>query len=302
MTLVLLIGLLLSGLAVALGVRAAVLPRLRSAERMAAIQAYGFGADAAAIGPPVQPPSPLVGLADMLGGPVLRRVPGLKPKDLQVLLLRAGLYKTAQETFVGYRALSIAGSATLGFWFATSGSALGLVGGILLVVAGYWGPLSVLRIRGDRRIAQVDYDLPELIDVLIVTVEAGIAFNGALQLAAQRFHGPLAAELGLTLQEQRMGLNAHQSLANMLERCDTPSMRSFVRSILQGESLGVSIGDILRNLAQESRQRRRQFAEERAQKAPIKLLFPLIFLIMPAIFLILLYPALTSILDTLGGV
>jgi tight adherence protein C len=85
----------------------------------------------------------------------------------------------------------------------------------------------------------------------------------------------------------------------MLERADTPGMRSFVRSVLQGETLGVSIGQILRNIASEMRKRRRAVAEERAQKAPVKILFPLVFMIFPAMFVVLLGPAVYSLLDAL---
>ena len=94
-----------------------------------------------------------------------------------------------------------------------------------------------------------------------------------------------------------MGLTTNEALANMLERVETPGMRSFIRSILQGETLGVSIGQILRNVALEMRKRRRALAEERAQKAPIKILFPLIFMIFPAIFVIILAPAVYALLD-----
>ena len=96
-----------------------------------------------------------------------------------------------------------------------------------------------------------------------------------------------------------MGLATNEALANMLERVETPGLRSFIRSVLQGETLGVSIGQILRNVAVEMRKRRRALAEERAQKAPIKILFPLVFMIFPAIFLIILAPAIYSLLDTL---
>jgi len=87
----------------------------------------------------------------------------------------------------------------------------------------------------------------------------------------------------------------------MLARCETASMRSFVRSILQGETLGVSMGTILRNIAVETRKRRRQNAEERAQKAPIKMLFPLILLMFPSLFIVLLFPALYSFIETFGS-
>ena len=115
-----------------------------------------------------------------------------------------------------------------------------------------------------------------------------------------RLEGPLGDELRLTLQEQSMGLSTAEALQNMLLRADTPAMRSFVRSVVQGETLGVSIGEIMRNLATEMRKRRRAAAEERAQKAPIKMLFPLILLIFPAMLVVLVLPALITIFRVLG--
>ena len=98
-----------------------------------------------------------------------------------------------------------------------------------------------------------------------------------------------------------MGLTTEEALRHMMGRADTPAMRSFVRAVTQGETLGVSIGDILRSLAIEMRKRRKAAAEERAQKAPIKILFPLVFLIFPAIFIILLGPAIFDFIDAFGG-
>ena len=122
-----------------------------------------------------------------------------------------------------------------------------------------------------------------------------------MQLASSRVAGPLGDELRLALQEQRMGLSTTEALSNMLGRCETPSMRSFVRSILQGETLGVSIGKIMRNLGHDMRIRRRQAAEQRAQKAPIKILFPLVFFIFPPMFIVLLFPAVYTFSHTLGS-
>jgi tight adherence protein C len=98
-----------------------------------------------------------------------------------------------------------------------------------------------------------------------------------------------------------MGLSTNEALRNLVARCETPLMRSFVRSVLQGETLGVSIGQIMRDLAVDMRKRRRAAAEERAQKAPIKLLFPLVFLIFPAMFVVLLGPAFLNFRDAFGG-
>jgi tight adherence protein C len=103
----------------------------------------------------------------------------------------------------------------------------------------------------------------------------------------------------LTLQEQNMGLTLVESLRNLQVRAETPGMRIFVRAVSQGETLGVSIGQIMRNVAEEMRKRRKAAAEERAQKAPVKMLFPLIFLIFPAIFVVLLLPSMIRIMDVL---
>ena len=98
-----------------------------------------------------------------------------------------------------------------------------------------------------------------------------------------------------------MGLSSHDALTNMVTRSDTPALRSFVRSVVQGESLGVSLGDILRAVAVEMRKRRRQAAEEQAQKAPVKMLFPLAFFIFPSMFVVLLGPGALDLIEALEG-
>jgi tight adherence protein C len=113
--------------------------------------------------------------------------------------------------------------------------------------------------------------------------------------------GPLATEVNLMLHEQTMGMSTEAALEGMVKRSDTPAMRSFVRSYMQGESLGVSIGEIMRSLAVEMRARRRAAAEERAHKAPVKMLFPLVLLIFPATLIVLLYPGLRDIMQALGS-
>jgi tight adherence protein C len=139
-----------------------------------------------------------------------------------------------------------------------------------------------------------------LIDLLAVAVEAGLGFSAAMAAAVERMPGPLGEEMRLMLQEQTLGLTPLEALENVLTRVDTPSLRTFVRSIVQGEQLGISIGDVLRNLALEMRKRRKAAAEERAQKAPIKMLFPLVFLIFPAMFVVILGPAMFAFFDALG--
>ena len=146
---------------------------------------------------------------------------------------------------------------------------------------------------------RIDRGMPELIDLLVVTVEAGLSLSAALQLAGERMKGPLGDELRIVLQEQRMGLTPVQALENMVGRCPTPAVESFTRAMMQGQLLGVSVGQILRSLAIEMRKRRRAAAEQQAQKAPIKMLFPLVFMIFPALFVVILGPAVVSVFQAL---
>ena len=304
MLIVVVSGLFLMGAGVALLARAAVMPRLRAAETLGQIDAYGFTGTQEGEGEESRRPASaaLDRLAGVLGGLAGRF--GIREASLRRELVAAGLYSLTPRKFLGYRVLCAVGVPAAWIW---SGSAAGYAGAIAVLgtpcalLAGWVAPMTIVRRRARRRFDQIDYDLPNLIDLLVVTVEAGLGFNGSLQLAAERLHGPLGDELRLTLQEQSMGLSMNEALRNLLARCETPLMRSFVRSVLQGETLGVSIGQIMRELATEMRKRRRQAAEERAQKAPIKLLFPLVFLIFPAMFVILLGPAIFAFLDALEG-
>ncbi len=306
MILVLLIGLGLIGLAVAALARALTLPRVRTADTLNQIQAYGFTArtdDAAAAGGAVR--GALDSIASTLGNLFAARLGrGSAETDLRTKLMSAGLYSVAPRRFTGYRVLATAFTPLAWLW-ASSGAgiapALVLLGIVLATLAGWQAPMVVVNNRIRRRFERIEYDLPELIDLLVVTIEAGMGFSGSLQLAASRLEGPLGEELRLTIQEQTLGLSTDEALRNLLERCDTPAVRSFVRAVLQGEALGVSIGQIMRNLASEMRKRRRAMAEERAQKAPIKILFPLIFFIFPAIFILLLAPAVFTFVGAIQG-
>jgi tight adherence protein C len=301
--LLLLVGLALTALAVVMLARLLVVERTPPARLQAQIEAYGFEAapaDAAS--------RPLSGrvdaLASTLGAMLANRMKNFREDALRKELQAAGLYTLTARKFMGYRLLSTIVLPLIWLWFASTSGAgpLRFIAGLFFAVAfGWQGPLVLVRRRSRRRLDEIDMQMPELIDLLVTTVEAGVAFSGSLRLAATRFHGALGEELRLALQEQEMGLSATEALANMLGRADTPAMRSFVRSILQGETLGVSIGKIMRDLAVEMRKRRRQMAEERVQKAPTKMLFPLVFLIFPAMFVVILGPAAIQILHTIAG-
>jgi tight adherence protein C len=302
MILTVLVALALGGAAVALGLRAVAMPRIAAAARISEMQAYGFSDTA--VPEMVGEPRFIEAAAIMVGRLAARLSSRFKEAEIRNQLMAAGLYTTAPLTFLGYRVLGSGLAFTTMLWLVSAGNTSGLRAIFFPLLAGAAGwvlPMTIVRRRADRRLEQVEGDLPELIDLLVVTVEAGLALNRSLQVASERFHGPLRDELRLTLQEQRMGLSTNVALGNMLARCETPSMRSFVRSIVQGETLGVSMGTIMRNLAAETRKRRKQHAEERAHKAPVKMLFPLILLMFPSMFIVLLYPAVQKFTQVFGG-
>jgi tight adherence protein C len=302
---ILLLGVALTAACVALLGRAVALPRLRALSRLGQIDAYGFSAGGEG---GAQVPRAVTGvlnqLAKSLGSFLAGRMRGLSEADSKRELMAAGMYRTAPATLVGYRVICALSFLTAGLGLASTAGLAGPLSLFLVVISvavGWLGPVTVVRRRARTRLERIDRELPELVDLLVVSVESGLGFSSSMQLAAERLEGPLGDEMRLAMQEQTMGLPTDQVLANILTRSDTPSMRSFVRSVRQGESLGVSIGQILRSLAVEMRKRRRSAAEERAQKAPIKILFPLALLIFPALFVVLLAPAMFKLLDAIGS-
>jgi tight adherence protein C len=168
------------------------------------------------------------------------------------------------------------------------------------LAAGWFAPIYFVEHKKRQRFEKIDKQLPDMIDLLVVTIEAGLGILASMRVAADSMSDPLGQELRLTLQEQRMGLSVGQAIESLGRRADTPNMRIFVRSLTQGERLGVSIGTTMRNLSVEMRKRRRAIAEERAQKMPVKMLFPLIFFIFPALFIVILTPMIINIIDALA--
>jgi len=301
MTLFFFIALVFVAAAGALFVRALTLSRARTLESLSQVESYGYSTGLADATRDAKPT--VIGLlASFLGGIVMRRLPLEREAELRTQLIAAGLYKVSARRFMGYRALTV---IVLPLVFLTLFGGLSAASVFILplsMAGGWYIPMRIVKIRAGRRLQEIEHSLPDLIDVLVVTIEAGLGFSASVQLASERLDGALGQELRLMLQEQRMGLSTHEALRGMLSRSDTPAMRSFIRAVLQGETLGVSIAQIMRSLATEMRKRRRAAAEERAQKAPVKILFPLVFLIFPAMFIVLLAPAVFSFLKAFGGV
>ena len=144
-------------------------------------------------------------------------------------------------------------------------------------------------------------ELPDALDLLAVSVEAGMGFDGAIAKLTEHMDGALSEEFALTLGEMRIGESRSDALKKMAERIDTPELSAFVRAIVQADQLGISLGRILRVQAADTRLRRQAAAEERAMKAPIKMLFPTVMFIFPAMFLVILGPALLGLSKLFGG-
>jgi tight adherence protein C len=295
-------GLAMLGIGLVIIGRAFVAPRLRAAHNVAGIEQYGFSATLRI--DDAESRSIINDLASIVGDAVSGRFGIAKEADLRQHIISAGMYSLSARMLLGYQVLAGIAFPAAWLWVSINGGMsllLIVVGTALLAVLGWIAPLSIVKGRAKKRLEQVDYFLPELIDLIVVSLEAGIGFAGSLNVAADRIMGPLGEELRLTNQEQRMGLQGWEALENFQKRCPTDTVKSFVRSVVQGERLGVSMGQIMRNLAVEMRMRRRQLAEEKAHKAPIKMLFPLVFMIFPSMFVVLLGPAMYSIVDNLGS-
>jgi tight adherence protein C len=301
MALLLIIAVALIGVAASSVVRAIRLPRIQAAQNLAQIQAYGFGAEIA------EDPAPIEhrrDLAELFGRALSGRIGDAQLTALRRDLLAAGLYSVSAETILGFTGLAMVGLGLLfGYAFAAAGQPAVLVLLLALMGAGmgYVLPRTVVRRKARFRLERIDYSMPELVDLIVVTMEAGVGFVASLRIAGARLTGPLGDELLLLVQEQTLGASTQAALANWVARSDTPNVNSFVRNVAQGERLGVSMGHIMRDLAHEMRARRRLVAEERANRAPIKMLFPLVFLIFPAMFIVLLAPTVNTIMKTFGG-
>jgi tight adherence protein C len=232
-------------------------------------------------------------LRETLAKWVLKVNPRTSMEAISLRLLGAGLGRRLSPTgFLAAKGFLSVGGALFGVLITSvTGSSLGLLFIGAFGVGGFIAPDYFVSLKAKGRRESIRADLPDALDLLAVSVEAGLGFDGAIAKLTEHMEGPLAEEFGLTLGEMRIGESRQDALKRMSERVDAPELSSFTRSIIQADQLGTSLGRILRVQAADTRLRRQAQAEEKAMKAPIKMLFPTVLFIFPAMFLIILGPA-----------
>ncbi|MGD0272658.1 MAG: type II secretion system F family protein [Gaiellaceae bacterium] len=222
-------------------------------------------------------------------------------ESLQWTLQGAGMHDVSAEAFLAAKGLCGGAGFLLGLALGsvTGGSAIVLYPACFSAV-GYIAPGYIVNVRARHRREEAVAQLPDALDLMAVSVEAGLSFDSAINKLTDHMQGPLIEEFELMLGEMRVGSSRPDALKKMGQRLETPEMSSFVRSLIQADQLGISLGRILRVQATDTRLKRQAAAEEKAAKAPIKMLFPTVLFIFPAMFLVILGPAMLQLKKVLG--
>lgn len=165
----------------------------------------------------------------------------------------------------------------------------------------YFVPDILVRSRAQKRREAIRMELPTALDQMLISVQAGLGFEAAMGRAGTNGHGPMADELIRTLQDIQVGRSRKDAYLAMSERVDVPDVRSFIRAVIQADAYGIAIAGVLKAQAGDMRIKRKQRAEEHAMKMPVKMLFPLIFFILPTLFIVVLGPTVMSIMEMFSG-
>lgn len=239
--------------------------------------------------------------AERLVGSVKRFLPSSHLDAVRRRLLLAGLAgKLRAEEYVTLQGLSaFVGLLLAAMAFDGSVRSLGMSG--LIVAVALFAPRGLVDNRRTERVERVQRELPDTIDLLAICVEAGQALEGAMQTVASRGGSIMAAEIRHTLREMELGVTRRGALEHLRDRLDVPDVGSLVAALIQADTLGTPVGQVLHNQAIEQRRKRRQQVREQAAKLPVKMLIPLTFFILPALFVVVLGPAAMSIMQLFGS-
>ena len=245
---------------------------------------------------------------DRIWKPLLRRFHGLgrmltpskNLAQLQQELMRAGLLdKFSVTDFMGLRVLAGVGAAIFAYFYCVA--TYPLPSTLLFTTAGFmvglYLPNMWLKSKVAARQKQITRLLPDSLDMMSICVDAGLGFEAAIQKVGFQWETELAHEFRQVIRELRVGVSRSEALHNLVERTGVPDVASFVAVLIQADRLGIAIRDVLHTQAEQMRLRRRQRAEESAAKAPLKMMFPMIFFIFPSMFAVILGPAVPKLLN-----
>lgn len=238
-------------------------------------------------------------MAGGVSGTFARALPSNHLREVHHQLMVAGLATQIRaEEFVAAQALAgvlAAVVAVLIDIFVKPPTRMSVAYLLLFPVAGLLAPSAWLKRKVSERKEAIRRDLPDMLDLLAISVEAGMGFEGALEIVCENFSSPLAQEFSRTLKEMELGVTRREALSHLKKRTEVPDLANFLVAITQSDALGMPIGRVLRTQAEEMRSKRRQWAREKAGKLPIKILFPVVVFIFPPVLGVVLGPAGASI-------
>jgi tight adherence protein C len=242
---------------------------------------------------------------ERIGNALTSRLKSTQREALQEKLNLAGRpYGLTVGTFLTLQVISLVVFAVVGYGVANlmgMTSTQLILGPIVGGVLGYLVPQSLLSRKIRMRQKDILLSLPNALDLLTISVEAGLGFDAAMARVTEKYHNSLAMEFTRVLNEIRLGRPRAEALDDMGKRNKVDELNTFVQAIIQSEQLGVGIANVLRIQSEEMRRRRRQRAEEQGQKAPLKMLFPMVGCIFPTLFIVLLGPAVIKVFDQFSG-
>jgi tight adherence protein C len=234
-----------------------------------------------------------------LGGNLTGALQNLLPRNhlasIRRRLVLAGVSgRLGVEEYVAAQVVGLTVGALLGLLFAVAADWSGArIAGLTVGLGafGFFAPPLWVKQNRDLRVEAIERELPDVLDVLAISVEAGVGLEGAIQAVTERFQSPLADELGHMLSEMELGLSRREALQNLRSRTEIPDLSGFILALLQADALGMPMTRVLQTQAEEMRRRRRAKVREAAAKLPVKLIFPLVMFILPALFIVILGPA-----------
>jgi tight adherence protein C len=283
-----LLGAVLIGAALLLTVAAVAGPSGTSSRRVRANLQRGLAATAPAAGDTVEAEE----ARSALGALAVRLTPKPSRRLLRTLHAKAGYpgawtlekmatIKLGLPLILGLLALMV---------LSEGAQPLLVLLGLAVVVVAYFVPELLLYSRGTERSEQITLELADTLDQMLISVEAGLGFDAAMDRAGRNGNGPLSEELVRTLQDMQLGHSRREAYEDLARRTDVPDLRRFVRSVIQADKNGVGIAGVLRTQAAEMRMKRRQRAEQKAMQIPVKVIFPLMLFILPVLFIVIMGP------------